>query len=505
MLQQSSEVAGIAEAAVLKHLDATPFEEMKCHDLITKATASFLVGETNIREYMNGVFQEMDNLDFETAATTLRFATHLALYLDSLASSTSPVVLENIQECKNELLRRYVRFLEAHDDLWHLVVLYSSMMPTGDLMQYLPLFLTTIETEKQRETIIRQLHEFLPEPTMDQEVLKEVVQLVLGEEDDSEDTQEVTKTDARKMKAVQWLCLEKERYAGDAVITANQLLRQFLLAEKFCSAIAFVDTLFPAQLLDEVARQVETDQSEHRHDASVALSRVIRQDRYKNAYSELLAFRAYLDAITEYEKWIVVSTENSPEDTSGSGGGGDRSKLNNTEASIADQMDRRQIVEEKRDSSALIVEAAHRAQNTLHAVLTHPGGWLLTDDEMTSNSGDAESERRKDELIQLRAKLLPQVVHLYQEVCLQAADWLTRSSQHAAMLLGMTVSDTIDLLDDSKQGTASPISPHHWHSQCLDIAKLVVSDQYRISKVFVGNELNEMFEKLARAATGKLI
>jgi hypothetical protein len=47
----------------------------------------------------------------------------------------------------------------------------------------------------------------------------------------------------------------------------------------------------------------------------------------------------------------------------------DRTKPNATEASIADQLDRRKVAEEKRDASSVVIRADHDARNTLLAIL----------------------------------------------------------------------------------------------------------------------------------------
>jgi hypothetical protein len=48
-----------------------------------------------------------------------------------------------------------------------------------------------------------------------------------------------------------------------------------------------------------------------------------------------------------------------------------RTKLNTTEDSIADQLDRRKVMEEKRDASNVVVRSAHDARNALLAILEH--------------------------------------------------------------------------------------------------------------------------------------
>jgi hypothetical protein len=109
------------------------------------------------------------------------------------------------------------------------------------------------------------------------------------------------------------------------------------------------------------------------------------------------------------------------------------------------------------------------------------------------------------ELSTIRTKLLPQVVQLYQEVCLQAADWLTLCMDDTALRLQQNVQDAISTLDEAKLGSQSPIAPQYWARQCLEIVNIVASDKYRISSIFGKDELQALFEKLVPAAGAELL
>jgi hypothetical protein len=83
------------------------------------------------------------------------------------------------------------------------------------------------------------------------------------------------------------------------------------------------------------------------------------------AHSEFVAFQNYLGALISFERWdkVVGKTEVAlvavdDDDT-------DRTKPNATEASIADQLDRRKVAEEIRDASNVVIRAAYGASKTL--------------------------------------------------------------------------------------------------------------------------------------------
>jgi hypothetical protein len=52
------------------------------------------------------------------------------------------------------------------------------------------------------------------------------------------------------------------------------------------------------------------------------------------------------------------------------------SALNEQEKGIARQMEKRRIVEEKREAGRKVIDAANIAQSKLEEVLTFDGGWL---------------------------------------------------------------------------------------------------------------------------------
>jgi hypothetical protein len=103
-----------------------------------------------------------------------------------------------------------------------------------------------------------------------------------------------TRSDVRKMKAIQWLCFYDE-HLGDALIAANMLLRQFLLANKFASA-----NMFLQHLPDEVVEKAMTGpiESPNKLDQEDAIAEnEFYQSRVGLARAEHAAYQSYLKAI----------------------------------------------------------------------------------------------------------------------------------------------------------------------------------------------------------------
>jgi hypothetical protein len=82
---------------------------------------------------------------------------------------------------------------------------------------------------------VEHTRQLLPMGCVDLALLKIVVRFILDEQDDLMTIEDAgdgagnipTRSDIRKMKAIQWFCFHKE-HAGDALIAANMLLHQLL-------------------------------------------------------------------------------------------------------------------------------------------------------------------------------------------------------------------------------------------------------------------------------------
>jgi hypothetical protein len=59
----TSEVASMTEADIIKVLASTPFEEMRSDDIVTEASATFLVDKGTIAEYMQNSHAHLEMVD----------------------------------------------------------------------------------------------------------------------------------------------------------------------------------------------------------------------------------------------------------------------------------------------------------------------------------------------------------------------------------------------------------------------------------------------------------
>lgn len=484
-LRGTAEVAGWNETDAIHILRTAPFECMQGSDIIERAIASFVIGSESVSEFMIEAINRVEN------ESCLRLLTHIALYMDSLSSSISQISLNGSMDWKNNLLSQYVEQLASREDLWYMIVLYASLLPEAFVFEKLPLYLTFIESPQEREVVVRQLRELLAGDDWDSEVLKRVVAIILDEEDSSEDTQNVTQSDYKKMKAVDWLKFD-DRHCGEALVAANRLIRQFLLADKTISANAFINDV-PDEVLDNVSRLVEILEA----DVLTAVEQEVRGLRLKQAHSEFVAFKAYLNALNAYEQWNYV--ERTSEITiSASAITFDEARLNDKEIKIARREKCRQLISQKRDVSGNVVSAANAAQSALRAVLEHPGGWLVTEDEVVLES-DVDTKRSL-ELKTLRSNLVPGVVKLYQNVCSSSAEWMASSLDDLALQLDQNRQSALQILDESSSGFESAVSPKYWAKQGIELLNIVSSEKDKIESVLGPVDLQSILETTCRLA-----
>jgi len=215
---------------------------------------------------------------------------------------------------------------------------------------------------------------------------------------------------------------------------------------------------------------------------------------------------SYIEAAKAAEDWkaAIAATDaitaDSTDDTV------DKTQLNATEAAIAVSMERRKLIEEKRKTTQVVVVAAAKVKKALNKILEHPGGWLLTEDELVTENFDGEMLRRA-ELDKLRKKLLPDTVMLYHGVCVETAAWLSKSLDDAIAKLGgsMEGKDMLkQISESSSSSTESPISPRYWTQKALAVAQNIESEAFCIKSAFSTADCKELLSRLAETAVTDL-
>jgi hypothetical protein len=476
-LLATSQLAHMTESHAIQMLSSSPYPTVQGSVVYESATAAFLIGKNAILDYCQAETSQTeldhhdssdDNNDDNDNAklVRLRFLTHLTLYLDSLHASSTPIVLEGITEEKNQLLFWYVQYLESRPYLWHMVALYVSLLPEDQLMDLYPTMLVKVLEETERKRMLEQMRELFPDLQLP--VLRQVVRLALSSSTDN---------DENKCKSLQWL-LQSDEHLGDALICANLLLRDFFLNEqedKMETAMVFVEDYLPEDLVESVVEQEDGGNLD-------------------NARSEHLAFCSYLEAYRTFGKWKDILSETPVNNDTARV---DLTYLNPTETNIAQQRMVKDWVRQKKTHSRSVLQAAEQARNVLRDVLTHPGGWLSTEQEKGVEKDEEEITRQRG-ISEIRARYLVLAVNLYHQVCEETASWLSRSLDDAASVT-LTRDQALSLLEDESY------APNAWYQHALNLATLIADDRHGIYKAFGSIDLQDILAKLAETAISKLM
>ena len=441
----TANAATLNESTIFDTLEASPYKELRTSTLIQRLMAAFIKGKTAVEQLLRSSWSQKNNQPL------LRSMTHLLLYLDSL--SGSHIQVQGLAQIKEDVVLDYLHHLAASSDLVKYTTLYASMLPTATMLSVFPGLLTSIQAPEDRNHIWKQMKDLL-EVGVDIVILKRVVRLILADAD---------LTDVRKCQAIGWLCFTPNHY-GEALVCANELVRQLLLGEKTHVASQFLWDYFPTIVQED------------------------SYDEFVSAKREHDALLVYIEANTAFNRWKECMTDMAPESTPSTL---DHSALNEQEKGIARQMDKRRLVEEKREAAQNVIDAANAAQAKLDEVLTFDGGWLQEyeeDDDVDS----PEEVKRQSELEVLQARLVPQVVFLAHNVYTETATWMKTMLEDAVPVVGKDTKEVLSVLDEVED--LSPFAPLFWLKHAHALANRVASEEYSVYDAFGEKDLKHFLE-----------
>jgi hypothetical protein len=434
--------------------------------------ASFLVGKDAVLAYVTSEGAEVDSRDLEH----LRFLAHLLLYLDSLSAGTTATTLSGVDIIKNRVVLQYLQQLGLRPDLWYMLALYASLLPTETIIHEYPPILCSVQADDERASMCKQMQDLLPSG-MDLVVLRRVVRLLLNEQDPH-----------CQLRSIAWLCHSNE-HLGDALVCTNMLLRNFLLArdDQVSRALLFIDQYLPERVLEFV--KSSSSSSIYEENIETCTLNLIDDSKL-----EFGALQCYLEAHRAFMNWKEVM-KNTPPTTATSKIVQNRAALNSIELDIANSAERRELVQQKRMASRKIVEAADAARSKFLLVLTYPGGWLLEADSIRQGNDD-EARRRCRDLVDLQARYLPRAVFLYHNVCSETATWMAHSLDDAFPVLGKKA---LFKLDSASELASSPLSPHYWIQHAMALAETVAAEENGISDTFSKDDAKHFCSLMAES------
>lgn len=432
-LLATANAAMMNESTIFDKLAASPYRELHGEALDQKLVAAFIKGKGAVMALLRSPWFQENN------AARLRSMTHLLLYLDS---SLAPG-LDNIKE---DCIQQYLRHLAGRPDLVKFTTVYASMLPHQTMLEVLPSLLTSVQVPEERNLIWRQMKSLLGDGT-DIVILQRVVRLVLGDKN---------LTDVRKCQSIGWLCFSQEHY-GQALVCANELVRQLLLQDKTYVASQFLWDYFPTIV-----------QEEENYEAFISA---------KREYDALLI---YLEANTAFDRWKDCMTETEPESTASTL---DQSRLNAAEKEIARSMEKRRMIEEKRDVAQTVISIANAAQVKLEEVLTFDGGWLQEYEE-DDDVDTPEEAKRQEELEILQSRIIPKVVFFAHNVYSETATFMKTMLEDAVPVVGKDAREVLTVLDEVEDGSLTPFAPLYWLKHAHALANKVASEEYSVYDTF---------------------
>ena len=512
-LDNTADFAVMDESRWLSEIQSTPYTGMLSSDEFATVTAAFMIGQRSIGAY----FYDLPNTMQDDDSVFLRFITHLVLYLDSLTVGPFAASYQwDMNQIRDSVVVKYIRSL-ASRELWNMIVLYAAMLPRETMLQHLPSLLAPVVNLDDRQIIVTQLHELLPEADLD--VLKAIVDceethpsqnlLTASIEENEENVdRDDSMTDERLMKALSWFCFLDD-HAHAAVSFANSLVRRFLLQDKLDAVFHFVENVRPTNLVEKAERIMETD-GEEMPDRSAVLAQ-------ESALSEYSAYEAYLDAEKAFSHWIecIVSAKASL------GSGSSRTLMtekntkewNEIEREIAASRERAMVVEETQALGRGVAEVALEAQKALMEVLRHgDGGWLWEEFKLDDAFADpidvvSNLNKRQEEMLRLRKKTLVRVTILLGQVIEETAAFMSnclhyvvtrippsRSGTSPTMASALTMLDSTLTAEQSAGVHSSLLSPAYWTGESIELADTLASDRYNVP---VDEQVAEMMAKMA--------
>ena len=518
-IKATSDMADMDEASLVNTLMSTPYQVMmQANDLYVTMTAGFLIGQTAVKVLLDDMEKNIQLSSGYDSTVMLRFVTHLLLYLDSTmddveSASVAASIRWELQQIRDRMVVEYMKSL-AEREIWNLVVLYSSFLPTELMLEHLPPLLVPVTNINDQRTIVKQLHEIQNDIALHVlRVTVEQLQVRRAPQQKVEESQEETTQDTMiieegvdsegeytgvLMNALSWLCIHQD-HAQEALVYSNSLIRRFLLRGQLEAVFDFVEHIRPTNLLANVEK-LDADEDQ----------RMLDEEERKEldyAIAEHCMYEAYLVAERAVTSWFqcmeeALDSATAPRSPSFMK---NMEEWNEVERSIALTAERRQLIKEKRELASRVVEAAHSAREALLDVLTYQGGWLW-DEEPTSvpnsREGDMQGKsgfgyrKSHGEWEALRKQVLPHVAMLHGQVCQETAEWMSESllqgflSDLASLYPEPSAENTfltaLMLLDPSVEGeeriplSSSPLSPIFWTTQGMELNDILASDAYNI-------------------------
>lgn len=374
----------------------------------------------------------------------IRFIAHLALFLRTSEYNTK-------EEYSNLIIEAYVDEL-IKDKQYLLIAYYVSKLPSDAQVHWYAKFLEGITDKSERQRYL----DLAENCGLDlAQITKRVVENIrsksevdisslAGKQTETVDTN-ISEEDRKKIEAIDWLVFDISQRA-EAMKQANALMRMFIAMKKLVAAREVFDKLPP----DSIDVIINTWYQQ------TGTKELLLED--KNSVREYLCMKAYLDAVESFDDWFNHYHHSKPTRPSPPEGGSFTDKV-----AYEHQL---KLYEQEKDRwhHNLLLQTQTTKDHMYNVLLFADGGWMI-DQTQPDQAPDSASDTgvevlRQEQLEGLRRLVLPGLMFLLHTV-----------------------------LHTSEQ-----------YMECLKLADIVMSEQYKLYEVFRKDELQRLLTLLRESA-----
>ena len=142
-----------------------------------------------------------------------------------------------------------------------------------------------------------------------------------------------------------------------------------------------------------------------------------------------------------------------------------------------------------------MIKRAEAAKESLMEVLEYDNGWLYLDDGVAVDTDSAdEASQRREEMHDLRCKILPAAVSLAFSICHTTASWMDEFMIDIVDNFGDRSVDVISRITSKTiydaDNVPNPFQASTWHRMSLLLANTVASSETKIAESMTKTELS---------------
>ncbi|XP_067007328.1 nuclear pore complex protein Nup107 [Anabrus simplex] len=409
------------------------------------ANPEHLVQKYLILDQISPLMESMIEWIKSCDAQFLRFLAHLVLFFRLIGRGVS-------DEIGDTVLEAYVKVLMKMREP-QLVAYYVAALPQEDQVLLYAQFLEDIVDNKERQLCLSIAEDVGLDVFF---ITKTVVENIRNREAPNEYPDfhaTLTPQDLEKISALDWVTFYDTHYP-EAIWQANAMIRQFIALGKVEAARKAFNKI-PIDAIDIIIRQYLPANAEEHSDEMSAIQYL--PQRVSNSIREYLCHRAYLDAQEGFSDWFQHFHHAKPIPPVLPAG-----EVTFTERVAYDHRKAQYKTDWERWKMAMQHQTKTVKAQLFNVLMFPAGGWLVdgqvTDEEIPTPD-EEENQRRRLQMENLRKLCIPQVVVLL-----------------------------VSLMQSMGE-----------HDQCLQLADIVVSERYKLYKVYTPQKLGELLKKLCES------